>query len=74
MLCTDSTQSSICSRISKRYVLPYQNDKPIIWYISVLIFTSWKRTKVAKRILKTNVNNGKCDNMGNIKKSVIHVP
>ena len=29
---------------------------------------SWKRTRAAKRILKTNVSNGKCDDMGNTKK------
>ena len=32
------------------------------------------RTKEAKRILKTNINNGNCDNMGNTNKTVIHIP
>ena len=40
----------------------------------MVIFISWKRTKAAKGILKTNVNNGKCDNMGNTNKTVIHMP
>ena len=31
---------------------------------------SCKRTKAAKRILRTNVNDGKCDNMGNTNRTV----
>ena len=50
----------------KRYILPYQNGKYTIWHISVLIFISWKRIKAAKRIVKSNVDNGECDNIGNI--------
>ena len=50
----------------KRYILPYQNGKYTIWHISILIFISWKRIKAAKRIVKSNVDNGECDNIGNI--------
>ena len=35
------------------------------------ILTSCERTKAAKRILRTNVNNGKCDNMGNANRTEI---
>ena len=31
-------------------------------------------TKAGKRIVRTNVNNGKCDNMGNTNKTVTHIP
>ena len=40
----------------------------------MVILTSCKRTKAAKRILRTNVNNGKCDNMGNTNRTVILIP
>ena len=36
----------------------------------MVILISCKRTKAAKRILRTNVN-GKCDNMGNTNRTVI---
>ena len=48
--------------------------KFIISHVTILIFISCKRTKVAEIILKTDVNNDKCDNMGNSKKTVFHMP
>ena len=50
----------------KQYVLPYQNGKYTIWHISILIFIRWKIIKAAKRIVKSNIDNGECDNIGNI--------
>ena len=35
---------------------------------------SWKRTKATKRILKTNVNIGRYDNIENANKTLIHIP
>ena len=49
----------------KPYVFPYQNGKFIIWNISILIFIRGKGNKAAKIIIKTNGNNGKCNNMVN---------
>ena len=37
----------------------------------MVILISCKRTKTAKRILRTNVNNGNCDDMGNTNRTVI---
>ena len=39
-----------------------------------LIFRVWKRIKASNRYLKIDVDNGKCDNMGNANKTVIHTP
>ena len=50
----------------KRYILPYQNGKYTNWHISILIFIRWKIIKAAKRIVKSNTDNGECDNIGNI--------
>ena len=51
----------------KPYLFPYQSGKFIIWNISILIFIKRKGNKAAKIIIKTNGNNGKCNNMGNKK-------
>ena len=40
----------------------------------MVILTSCKTTKAANGILRTNVNNGKCDNMGNTNRTVILIP
>ena len=58
----------------KQYVLPYQTEQFLIWHISILLNIHWKRSQAEKKILKTNVNNGNCDNMGNTNKNVIHIP
>ena len=42
--------------------------------MNILIFISWKRSKAVKGILKANINNGKCDNMGNTNETVIYIP
>ena len=55
-----------------RFVL--RNGKFILRHIVILIFISWKRTKATKIILKTKIDNGKCDNIGNTKKHVTHIP
>ena len=49
--------------------MPCQNGKYIIWHISISISIRLQRTEAAKRILKADVNNCKCDNMGNVIKT-----
>ena len=49
--------------------MTYQyHSRPIVVYYKL------KKTEAAKRVLKTNVNTGKCDNTGNVNETVIHAP
>ena len=46
----------------------------VIFTYSILELFVIFMTKAGKRIVRTNVNNGKCDNMGNTNKTVTHIP
>ena len=56
--------------------IPLTLSKPYIYNVTYQYGNIYKlkKTKAAKRILKTNVNNGNCDSTENTNKTVIHIP